>query len=340
MATIHDVAKLAKVSTATVSNAFNWPDKVRSDTHERILAAAKALNYQPNIFARGLSSGKTFNVGLLISDIRVPIVANVTRGIEDKLTEAGYVPIISSTDGDTEKTLQRAEQLRRLGGACGYIIVPAQFGVSPRVIDHFEALHQEGIATIVGGHDIQSDRISSVSSSGLEMARILTQHLIDLNHHNIAYIGTSFSRGRGVQRWLGFQAAMAEAQIPIRSELVVEAESLPAESFAGLEKMMALDVPPTAIFTMNDILNRGVIDYVAKYNVSVPQELSLVTFDYLALAQRTTPSITSVVMPAYDLGVMTADLFLELQTKVELKPRMLSLPYTFADRGSTAALPS
>lgn len=340
MATIHDVAKLAKVSTATVSNAFNWPDKVRPDTYERILAAAKALNYQPNIFAKGLSSGKTFNVGLLISDIRVPIVANVTRGIEDRLTEADYVPIISSTDGDSDKTLRRADQLRRLGGACGYIIVPAQFGVTSQVIDHFEKLHQEGIPTIVSGHDIQSERVSSVSSSGRQMARELTQHLIDLNHRHIAYIGTSFSRGRGVQRWLGFEEAMHNAQIPIRTELVVEAESSPTVSFEAMEKLMALDEPPTAIFAMNDILNRGVIDYVAKYNVSVPAELSLVTFDYLALAQRTTPHITSVVMPAYDLGVMTADLFLELQTGGELKPRMLNLPYTFADRGSTAAPPS
>lgn len=335
MATIHDVAKLANVSTATVSNAFNWPHKVKPDTYERIRAAAATLNYQPNIFAKGLSSGKTFNVGLLISDIRVPIVANVTRGIEDKLTEAGYVPIISSTDGDSAKTLQRADQLRRLGGACGYIIVPAQYGVTSEVIDHFETLHQEGIPTIVAGHDIQSERISSVSSSGRQMACELTQHLIDLGHRDIAYIGTSFSRGRGVQRWVGFEEAMKNANIPIQDELVVEVESLPAESYRAMEKLMALARPPTAIFAMNDILNRGVIDYVAKYQVNVPEELSIVTFDYIALAQRTTPRISSIVMPAYDLGVMTAKTFLELQAEPEQKPRVLYLPYTFADRGST-----
>lgn len=337
MATIHDVAKLAKVSTATVSNAFNWPQKVKPDTHARILNAAKVLAYQPNIFAKGLSSGRTFNVGLLISDIRVPIVANITRGIEDKLTEAGFVPIISSTDGNSEKSLQRIDQLSRLG-ACGYILVPAQYGTTPEIIERLEQFSQEGIPAIVSGHDIRSPRISSVAAVGHEMARDLTQHLIDLNHRDIAYIGTHFSLGRGVQRWVGFRGAMEENKIPIRDDLVVEVESLPAESYRAMVKLMALEKPPTAIFAMNDILARGVIDYITKFQVTIPDELSIVTFDYRALAQRITPRITSIVTSAYDLGMETAELFLRQQADPKHEPRMVHLPYELADRGSTAAL--
>lgn len=336
MASIHDVAKLAKVSTATVSNAFNWPAKVKPDTYERILAAAAALDYQPNIFAKGLSSGRTFNVGLLISDIRVPIVANITRGIEDALTEAGFVPIISSTDGDSKKTLQRAEQLRRLG-ACGYILVPAQYGVSPEIVQYMEQLQQAGIPTIVSGHDIESRRISSVTPIGHQMARDLTQHLIDLHHVDIGYIGTHFSRSHGIERWIGFQDAMNDKNIPIRTELVAEVNSLPAESYAAMEKLMALEKPPTAIFAMNDILARGVIDYITQCKIRVPEELSIVTFDYLALAQRTTPPMTSIVTPAYDLGVKTAEVFLSQQADPEHKPTIIHMPYVLEDRGSTAA---
>ncbi|MEM7128380.1 MAG: LacI family DNA-binding transcriptional regulator [Chloroflexota bacterium] len=336
MTTIHDVANLAKVSTATVSNAFNWPDKVKPDTYERVVAAAKSLDYQPNVFGKGLSSGRTFNVGLLISDIRVPIVANITRGIEDKLTEAGFVPIISSTDGESEKTLQRVDQLRRLG-ACGYILVPAQYGVTLKLVDQLEQLVQEGIPTIISGHDIESTRISSVTHIGRQMARDLTQHLIDLNHRNIAYIGSYFSLGRGKQRWAGFQEAMTDGNIPIRNDLVSEVESLPAESFAAMEKLMTLAKPPTAIFAMNDIIARGVIDYITQFQVKVPQELSIVTFDYLALAQRTTPPITSIVAPAYELGVKTAELFLSQQTERKHQADVVHLPYRFEDRGSTMA---
>lgn len=335
MATIHDVAKLAQVSTATVSNAFNWPNKVKPDTYARVVAAANSLDYQPNVFAKGLSSGRTFNVGLLISDIRVPIVANITRGIEDKLTEAGFVPIISSTDGESDKTLRRIDQLQRLG-ACGYILVPAQYGIKPELVDHLEQLAQEGIPTIISGHDIESKRISSVTSAGRQMARDLTQHLIDLHHLDIGYIGTHFSRGHGLQRWVGFQEAMNDSNISIRNDLVIEVESLPAESYAAMEKLMALEKPPTAIFAMNDILARGVIDYITKFQVRIPEDLSIVTFDYMALAQRTTPPITSIVMPAYELGVETAALFITQQSDLQDEAQVVHLPHTFENRGSTA----
>lgn len=335
MTTIHDVAKLAGVSPGTVSNAFNWPEKVKPATYERILAAAETLNYQPNVMAKGLSSGKTFSVGLLTSDIRVPIVSNITRGIEDKLDEAGYVPIISSTDGDSGKTLRLIDQLRR-HGACGYIVVPAQFGVTPAIIDKLEQLHAEGFPTIVSGHDVLTDRISSVSIGGEQTAVSLTQHLIDLGHRDIAYITPYFSQGQGVLRWYGFQAAMAASGIPIRDELVKEIEVTPADSYAAMEQLMALEKPPTAVFAMNDILARGVIDYITRHQIKVPDELSIVGYDYKALAQRTTPRITSMVVPAYDLGWKTAELFIEIQQNPNSPAQMIQLPYTLEVRETTA----
>lgn len=335
MTTIHDVAKLAGVSPGTVSNAFNWPEKVKPATYERIVAAAKTLNYQPNVMAKGLSSGKTFSVGLLTSDIRVPIVANITRGIEDKLDEAGYVPIISSTDGDSDKTLRLIDQLRR-HGACGYIVVPAQFGVTPAIIDKLEQLHAEGFPTIVSGHDVLTDRISSVSIGGKQTAVSLTQHLIDLGHRDIAYITPYFSQGQGVLRWYGFQAAMAASGMPIRDELVKEIEVTPADSYAAMEELMALEKPPTAVFAMNDILARGVIDYITRHQIKVPNELSIVGYDYKALAQRTTPRITSMVVPAYDLGWKTAELFINIQRNPNSPAQMIQLPYTLEVRETTA----
>lgn len=337
MTTIHDVAKLAEVSAGTVSNAFNWPHKVKPDTYQRVLAAAKTLNYQPNILAKGLSRGKTSIVGLLISDIRVPIVANITRGIEDKLTETGFVPIICSTDGDNDKTLQLIEQLRRFG-ACGYILVPAQYGVTPVILDKLEQLYQQGVPTIVSGHDILTDRISSVSVGGQKTARDLTHHLIELGHRQIAYISPYFSRGLGVQRWLGFQAAMASHGIPIRDELVKEIDVTPPESYAAMERLMALPKPPTAIFAMNDIIARGVIDYIIQQQIKVPEQLSIVSYDYMALAQRTTPRITSIVIPAYKLGCKTADLFIEIQQYPNSKARVVNISYTL-EVGETTAPP-
>ena len=262
-------------------------------------------------------------------------MANITRGVEDKLDEAGYVPIISSTDGDSDKTLRLIDQLRR-HGVCGYIVIPAQFGVTPAIIDRLEQLHAEGFPTIVSGHDILTDRISSVSIGGKQTAVSLTKHLIDLGHRNIAYISPRFSQGLGVLRWLGFQETMTASNIPIRDELVKEVEVTPAASYDAMEALMTLTQPPTAVFAMNDILARGVIDYITRHQIKVPDELSIVGYDYKALAQRTTPRITSIVMHAYDLGWKTAELFIDIQRNPNSPAQMIQLPYTLEVRETTA----
>ena len=179
MATIYDVAKLAGVSAATVSNAFNRPSEMKPETRARILEIAQQLGYRPNVAAQTLARGKSLIVGILVSDIRLPIASNLARGVEDSLTQAGYVPIIVSTDGDSDKTLEMLDKLQRYG-ACGYIVMPAQYGLSPEVINRLAMLQQDGIPTVVTGHDLRTDRISNYGMRAQEAARDLTQYLIDL----------------------------------------------------------------------------------------------------------------------------------------------------------------
>lgn len=335
MATIYDVAKYAQVSPATVSNAFNRPNQMKPETRERILAAATDLGYRPNVNAQALAKGKTSIVGLLLSDIRQPYASNLTRGIEDVLVEAGYMPMIASTDGDTERTLTLIDKLRSYG-AGGFILMPAQYGAPESILDKLQALQESGIGCLVAGQDIDTDRISYVSIRGQESAKVLTNHLIQLGHRRIAYLGSYFSRGLAIQRWLGYQQAFLSAGLPLDPKLWIEAEQTPSHSFQGVEKLMALSDPPTAILAMNDIYARGVIDYITTHNIRVPQDLSIVTYDYQALAQRVTPALTSLVISAYDVGKKSAELFLELEAASKPEPRAIFMPYQLADRGSTA----
>ena len=115
MSTIYDIAKRAGVSPATVSNAFNRPNQMKAETRERVLAVARELDYRPNVAAQTLARGRSSLVGLLIADIRIPYVANVTRGIEDELVESGFMPVISSTDGKIDRYLQLIDGLTRQG---------------------------------------------------------------------------------------------------------------------------------------------------------------------------------------------------------------------------------
>ena len=115
MATIKDVADLAGVSKSTASYAFNKPHLVKQDTLNRILAAAKELDYQPNIFAQGLAGGKTQMIGLLVPDIRYPFNATISQSIEQYLRELGYLVVVASTHGDADETIKLMGQLSRRG---------------------------------------------------------------------------------------------------------------------------------------------------------------------------------------------------------------------------------
>lgn len=334
VATIYDIAKLAGVSPATVSNAFNRPDQMKSETRERILIAADELGYQPNVNAQALAGGKSQLVGLLIADIRMPYVANVTRGIEDRLAEEGFIAVVSSTDGDGEKTIDLMRRLKQRGVG-GFILVPSLYGVPEKVRKEVGHHLQDGTNIIVAGHELQSDEIAHLAVRGQATARQLTDHLLSLGHRDIAFLTGFHSRGEAIWRWLGFQEAMMRSSIPIRPELVAELEGSPQASRLAVENLMAFPKPPTAIFAMNDIYARGVIDYVVANRVQIPEELSVVTFDYQVLAQRITPRLTSIVVPAYDVGSQAAELFLALQNDRSHQPRVIVLPHTFEDRGST-----
>ncbi len=336
MATIYDVAKRANVSPATVSNAFNKPNMMRPETRDRIMEIADALDYRPNVNARALAGGKSQLVGLLIGDIRIPYIANVTRGIEDRLAENGFIAVVSSTDGKSDKTLSLLKNLKR-SGVGGFIFVPAKFGIPPEINTEITTQLAQGVNIIVAGHELNSDDIPHLAVRGQQSSREIVDHLLELGHRDIAFITGHHSQGEGIWRWFGYQHALLARGIPIRPELVKEIDGNPQTARQAVEELMALPNPPTAIFAMNDIYARGVIDYVVTNNIRLPEDLSVVTYDYQVLAQRITPRLTSVLVPAYDLGWKAAELFLALQANPDHTPRVEELIHQIEDRGSTGA---
>ncbi len=334
MTTIYDIAQKAGVSPATVSNAFNRPEQMKPETRERILQAADELGYQPNVAARTLAGGQSQLVGLLIADIRLPYVANVTRGIEDRLAEEGFIAVVSSTDGNSEKTLDLLHRLKQRGVG-GFILVPAKFGVPDDVLSEIKRLKSDGTNVIVAGHELQSEEVAHLAVAGQGSAKMLTDHLLELGHRDIAFLTGYHSKGEAIWRWFGYQEAMMRKGVAIRPELVKELEGSPQASREAVEELMALPNPPTAIFAMNDVYARGVIDYIVANNIQVPEELSVVTYDYQVLAQRVTPRLSSIVAPAYEIGWKSAELFLALQGNPDRQPRVVILEQVFEDRGST-----
>ena len=130
---------------------------------------------------------------------------------------------------------------------------------------------------------------------------------------------------------------MEAHQIPIRPELVVETDITPTRIQEEMTKLFDLPKPPTAIFALNDVVSLAIIDFCYARNIRIPDELSLVSFDYQTLVQRTTPEITSVVVPAYDFGQRAAEMLLQRQKSPNLTAQQISLDYRIEVRETTAA---
>ncbi len=336
MATIKDVAERAQVAKSTVSYAFNKPHKVNAETLERILAAAKELNYQPNVFAQGLAGGKTQMVGLLAPDIRYPFNANVARGIEDKLREAGYIAITASTDGDPDQTITLLGQLRRRG-VSGFILVPSFYGITRELERAMIALRASNVPIVISGYHADDERIDQVSYRAQTGTRELVNYLIKLGHRDIAYIGARNTQAAALDRLFGYQESLFQNDLPLRPELIVETDVKPDQIKAAMGQLMALSIPPTAIFALNDVVAFAVLDFCQQKGLRVPEDISLVTFDYQALVQRETPRLTGVVVPVYEVGRQSAELLLNRFDNPDLPTQHVSLPYSFVERDTAVA---
>lgn len=337
MATIYDVAKRAKVSPATVSNAFNKPHLIKPATYHRIVQAADELNYSPNPFAKALAGGHTQLLGLLVPDIRYTYTATLARGVEDVLAQAGYIALIASTDGDPQKELLLLEQLRKRG-VDGFILTPAQFGISAEVEEMVKGLIHNGVPVVVAGDRIRDPQVEFVTFQSQIATKEAIDYLIELGHREIGFIGGRHSQGVAISRWLGYQESLLTHQIPLRPELVIETEMTPAEGAQALAQLLALPNPPTAVLALNDLLAMGVLDLCYERGLRLPEQLSVVGFDYQPMAQRTTPAVTSVVIPVYEIGRKTAEVFLQRLHNPPAPPQQLTLNHRLAIRQTTAPL--
>ncbi len=331
MATIKDVAELAGVSKSTASYAFNKPHLVKAQTLDRILSAAKELDYQPNIFAQGLASGKAQMIGLLVPDIRYPYNATMAQSIEQTLRDQGYLVVVASTQGDADETIKLMGQLRRRGVG-GFILVPSFFGIDSKLLQAIRAMQVGNIPVVVSGFESDDPEIDQVTNQPKKGTHLLISHLIGLGHTKIAMIGTRFSN----KRFYGYIESLSSHNIQFRDEYVIETNITPDNVLRGVERLMSLPEPPTAIFGLNDVVALAVQDYCYTHQIEIPHQLSLVAFDYQAMVQRKTPGVTSVVVPVDEIGKLSAELMIERLQNPEKEVAHIELPAQMIVRESTA----
>jgi LacI family transcriptional regulator len=298
MATLSDVAKLAGVSISAVSRVLSDAPgaRVSQQTRDRIKEAASELNYRPNFAGRALKFSRTNVIALVVPDLTNAFVTELMLGVEDESRERDYMVLL----GRTEDLKPGGEMISRLigeGRVDGMLVQAADQSSEADIAELIEANYP-----IVFINSVQAGSHSGVVLQDEEGAELATQHLIDLGHRRIGMVGGLPQSYTAQRRVAGFQAAMAQAQLPLPAAMVTRLGYYPKDGRTALRQLMSQTAPPTGVVIANINAAIGALSEARELGLRVPEDLSLVSVHDAWTAENTWPPLTTVKMPMYQLG--------------------------------------
>lgn len=326
---------MAKVSLGTVSHVLNNTAKVREPTRKRVLEAVQAIGYQPSQVARALRRDKTNMIGMIIPDITNPFFPAVVRGAEDVAFSNGYRLVLCNTDNNHSKELVHLNELRTYLPA-GLIVIPSNFS---DITAQAEIYRNAGTGVVCIDRLPKNWSGDSVTADNEEGAYNATRYLIKMGHTRLATLTGPLHLTNAQERLSGFRRAVLESGLQLAPEYIQETAF---DKLGGLSKALVLLrlIPrPTAIFAGNDLIALGTLLAIREAGLRCPEDVSLIGFDDLDLAEITDPSLSSVSQSGYQLGTASAKILLD-RLAGDLGPaKHLVLQTILRLRGSVAAPP-
>ena len=306
MTTIKDVAKFAGVSAATVSYVINNnSNEVGYITQQKVLEAIKTLNYQPNVNARSLKSKITQNIGVILLHTEIkqllldPWTMQLLAGILDVSRELGYSILIDFIVEWNDENYARIFQQKKTDGN---IILGA--AIADKIFERVIADRVPHIFIDRYTDDTKSNCICIDNEGG---ARKAVQYLASLGHRKIAYIGGTEEFSSGLYRKKGYSETMKELNIPLNPDYICSGKWAEESGYDFLIRLFDLDSPPTAVFCANDRIAIGVLRAAHDKKINVPGELSVIGFDNSQFSAFTTPTLTTLDVPIYEMGKFAAN---------------------------------
>jgi len=332
--TINDVAKIAGVSSTTVSHVINNTRFVSEDVRNRVLQAMKELGYKRNYLARSLRRGKTSTIGMIMPDSSNPFFAEIAHDIEDYAFRRGYSVILCNTEGDPEKELFYIDLLYQKQ-VDGMIFIAA--GENEKSI---KFIIDNDIDVVIIDRELYSDdhtQFPKVLVDNESGGYLATKHLIDIGHRRIVCIcGPSFLTP-SAERESGYQRALKEADIPFDESLIIRGEFHTETGYHAFKQLQSISPAPTAVFASNDLIAIGLIYAAQENGIRVPDDLSVVGFDDIKLASYISPSITTIRQPINAIAQNAMDNLLNILNNKEVTFE-IRLPVELIIRGSTKAI--
>lgn len=334
MPTIYDVARVAGVSISTVSHVLNRTRRVSAPTEQRVRAAVAQLDYRPNSLARALVRQETKSIALIVPDNVNPFYAELARSIENAGFAAGYSVLLCNTDYNLTRESAYVDMLLSKQ-VDGVIYMSVDFADS-----RLRLLHEAGIAVVV--FDGLLDGLDAVLLDNYAGARLAVEHLIELGHRRIACItGPSATRRGSATRVRAYRETLREYTLPHDPQLEVKGDWSYRSGQAAADALLKLPAPPTAIFSCNDSMAIGALAALHAHGIAVPDQVSVIGYDNIALSAYVTPPLTTMATPIVLAGHTLTQLLLDrIGGQPTTPPQRLTLTGSLCVRGSTGPAPS
>ena len=287
MSTIVEVAKRARVSTATVSNVIRGTRKVSDDRTARVQAAIRDLNYFPNEIARSLKVRQTRMLAMVLPDITNPFFPEIIRGAEDAAFARGYFLMTANTDEQPgrERRIVAALRSYRVDG----ILLATSQGSQDQDTSHIASMVNAGVSVVCLDRAVPGVFTDAVLLDNVGGAKECVRHLLKQGHRDIAIITGALHLQTGSERLHGYKMAFEDA---------------------GLH-LLQQKRRPTAIFVCNGLMAAGVLKAMEELDVSSPRDIALATFDDISLDHAYHAHVTSVVQPSYEIGSRAATMLMD-----------------------------
>ena len=332
--TIKDVAALAGVSPSTVSRTCKNNPSISEETKEKVRRAMAQLGYEPNFQASNLASQNSRTIGIVLPTSAREVYENsfyleAIRGISQFCNQRQYINTVI-TGQDENEVLQAIRTMTRSGQVDGFIVL-----YSRRQDPVIEYLYNEGLLYVLIGKAYQfANQTIYIDNDNLLAGQEATEYLYHLGHRKIAYLGSDSSLMSSADRKSGYQAALLRHGLPLRDEYCLEVPSIPKGSDGPICQLLQSKNRPTAIMVSDDILAVALERSCIETGLSIPEDLSIISFNNSLFARLTSPQLTSIDINSCQLGIEAASQMINHIENPNLLATKIIVPHYLIERDS------
>ncbi|MGB2079213.1 MAG: HTH-type transcriptional repressor PurR [Vibrio sp.] len=333
MATIKDVARIAGVSTTTVSHVINKTRFVAEATQKKVMDAVDELNYAPSAVARSLKCNTTRTIGMLVTQSTNPFFSEIVDGVESYCYRQGYTLILCNTGGIFEK---QRDYIRMLAGK-------RVDGLLVMCSDLTEDLHnmldaQPDIPKVVMDWGPESSKADKIVDNSEEGGYLATKYLIEKGHTKIACLSGHLDKLACKERIAGFKRAHQEAGLDFNPEWILEGNFECDTAVIAADRICAMDEKPTAVFCFNDIMALGLMSRLQERGIRIPDDISVIGYDNIESSPYFSPPLTTIHQPKRRLGKTAVEILLARIKSKEHEPRIFEMQPELIERSTVKDL--